>query len=85
MVRLYMSLEDMADRSTSQLGQTEVLFEVIEVGIAHGELAFALSAEEVGSAASSGVKNLAKDHDVPPPTTRLVPVSIGRPAAAQSG
>jgi hypothetical protein len=85
MIGLDVGLEDVADGTARELGELQVLVEVVQVRVAHGELTLALSAEEVGGAAGGGVKNLAKDHDAHLPTDQFGPVLVGRPAAAHSG
>src|SRR5436190_23655646 len=65
MICLNVGLEDVADRTTSALSEVQILVDVVNVRVAHGELALTLSTEEVGGAARLRVQNLAKDHGAP--------------------
>ena len=62
MVGLEVRLEDMADRPPSRFSEPQVVVQMVEVGIAHGELALPLSAKEIGRATGRGMEDLAKDH-----------------------
>ena len=65
-VGLHVGLEYVADRAAGELRKLEVLLDVLNVGVAHGELALALSAEEVRGTAGARVEDLAKDHLLTP-------------------
>jgi hypothetical protein len=84
MVGLQVGLEDVANGPPSSFGELEVLIEMIEVGVAHGELALPLSAKEIGCAARRGMEYLAENH-ASLRTYGLVLPSVGNPAAAHSG
>lgn len=84
MVGLEVGLEDMADRSACCFRELQVVIDMLEMRIAHGELTFSLSAKEVGCAARRGMEYLAKDHSVLP-AHALELRSVGNPAAAHSG